>query len=72
LLELFLPGTVVSAENQGTFSDYHDAASGHVLTGEWWIYEHLAYAIYHCGIYDYGACSYSCYDFGTGSRLSKN
>ena len=23
LLELFLPGTVVSAENQGTFSDYH-------------------------------------------------
>ena len=23
---LFLPGMVVSAENQGTFSDYHDAS----------------------------------------------
>ena len=28
LMELFLPKTVVSAENQATFSDYHDPESG--------------------------------------------
>ena len=38
LLELFLPGTVVSAENQGTFSDYHGASTSNpvdnlVVTG---------------------------------------
>ena len=38
LMELFLPGLVVSAENQGTFSDYHDVefTPGIFLTGGLW------------------------------------
>ena len=43
-MELFLPGQVVSAENQGTFSDYHFVhpstdyfqAIIHMLAGDMW------------------------------------
>lgn len=39
LLELFLPKTVVSAENQGTFSDYHATGTelpNMLIGGEWY------------------------------------
>ena len=50
LMELFLPGLVVSAENQGTFSDYHDDVGYEpiLVVGNYFLYDTT------CGIfYDY-------------------
>ena len=71
LLELFLPASVVSAENQGTFSDYHfDERNYHYQTGGYW--ETVAT---RCGLWlEIHSLNYSSADAKNGfsSRLSKN
>ena len=67
-MELFLPGMVVSAENQGTFSDYHwhEPDSSILLSGGTW--EGLSEA--GVMISDIWGPAESLYR--VGSRLSKN
>ena len=69
---LFLPGMVVSAENQGTFSDYHGFyPDGNHLpeygynTGDSWRERTL------CGCFSTESISSAGY-YTAGSRLSKN
>ena len=68
---LFLPGMVVSAENQGTFSDYHDN-SGDGGSSFWPIYGSLGRNEMTCGIFCDNDCPKTLYTSGLGSRLSKN
>jgi len=64
---LFLPGLVVSAENQGTFSDYHVYQQEvNLLVGQPWV------AGSGSGIYSRGAFYDSSYHEWVSSRLSKN
>lgn len=72
LMELFLPKTVVSAENQGTFSDYH--RYGHEygsivgrINVEW-----CGYNYNESGIFSWEKEWLSDGDNRVGSRLSKN
>ena len=69
-MELFLPGQVVSAENQGTFSDYHapeTANSNEFFTGQ------HAVTINSCGVFaEYMTITQSANKVYLGSRLSKN
>ena len=71
LMELFLPASVVSAENQGTFSDYHNEHWGGqsiaFSSGAWWQFDTRA------GLFtgETGAASAETMN-EVGSRLSKN
>ena len=66
---LFVPGQVVSAENQGTFSDYHYQYDGYysgMLAGV------NNYTPQACGCFDYGYYVNNGLHVLIGSRLSKN
>ena len=72
---LFLPGQVVSAENQGTFSDYHSIynwsgtrSPAYVFNGAWLGSNQVG--MYASDLFSYGNGSTS--DEYLGSRLSKN
>ena len=74
---LFLPGQVVSAENQGTFSDYHfndnkEAKLEQAYGGSYWQYV----TDVGCGIFldNDGRAEFEPGTYGSdlGSRLSKN
>ena len=73
LLELFLPKTIVSSENQGTFSDYHSAINegdDHGVMAGGTTFEWNGYDFSRWGLF----CRTGSYhdNYRVGSRLSKN